>query len=254
MATVLSGTSGALYYSPAGTSSTQIAAADFPAGSGGDTTQINVGTQLGFRVNDPITLTYPSGATVTNGIAAANANFVKTYDASTGEMTVSQTIGGAALTASAAVTFTAGTFASIAFSEPQVVGSVREWSFEITRAEIDVTSIGQTVTQTAPFRTFISGFADGSGSASVYSTDDDTLLSSRMVEDVIQRQQTGAKVRLYIDRQMSGANVDQNASRSILADIILTSASFNVNPDDGQLVEIAFRPSAAPTFDLSKTA
>ena len=47
---------------------------------------------------------------------------------------------------------------------------------------------------------------------------------------------------------------DQTASRSILADIILTSASFNVNPDDGQLVEIAFRPSAAPTFDLSKSA
>ena len=210
MATVLSGTSGALYYSPAGTSSTQI--------------------------------------------AAANANFVKTYDAATGEMTVSQTVGGAALTASAAPTFLSGTLASITFTTPLVVGSVREWSFEITRAEIDVTSIGQTVTQTAPFRTFISGFADGSGSASVYSTDDDTLLSSRMVEDVIQRQQTGAKVRLYIDRQMSGANVDQNASRSILADIILTSASFNVNPDDGQLVEIAFRPSAAPTFDLSKTA
>ena len=254
MATVLSGTSGALYYSPAGTSSTQIPASAFPAGSGGDTTQINVGTQLGFRVNDPITLTYPSGSTVTNGISAANAKFVKTYDASTGEMTVSQTAGGAALTASAAVSGFGSNFATITFSEPQVVGSVREWSFEITRAEIDVTSIGQAVTQTAPFRTFISGFADGSGSASVYSTDDDTLLSSRMVEDVIQRQQTGAKVRLYIDRQMSGANVDQVKSRSILADIILTSASFNVNPDDGQLVEIAFRPSAAPTFDLSKTA
>ena len=254
MATVLSGTSGALYYSPAGTSSTQIAASDFPAGSGGDTTQIQVGTHLGFRANDPITLTYPSGSTVTNGIAAANAKFVKTYDASTGEMTVSQTAGGSALTASAAVSGFGSNFATITFSEPQVVGSVREWSFEITRAEIDVTSIGQTVTATAPFRTFISGFADGSGSASVYSTDDDTLLSSRMVEDVIQRVQTGAKVRLYIDRQMSGANVDQLKSRSILADIILTSASFNVNPDDGQVVEIAFRPSAAPTFDLSKTA
>ena len=253
MATVLSGTSGALYYSPAGTSSTQIAASDFPAGSGGDTTQINVGTQLGYRVNDTVTLAYPAGSTVTNCIAAGD-HFVKTYDASTGVMTLSATAGGAALTASASPTFVAGTFASITFTEPLVVGSVREWSFEITRAEIDVTSIGQTVTQTAPFRTFISGFADGSGSASVYSTDDDTLLSSRMVEDVIQRQQTGAKVRLYIDRQMSGANVDQNASRSILADIILTSASFNVNPDDGQVVEIAFRPSAAPTFDLSKTA
>ena len=78
--------------------------------------------------------------------------------------------------------------------------------FRDNQSRIDVTSIGQTVTQTAPFRTFISGFADGSGSASVYSADDDTLLSSRMVEDVIQRQQASAK-RLYIDRQMSGANV-----------------------------------------------
>ena len=66
MATVLSGTSGALYYSPAGTSSTQIAAASFPVGSGGDTTNINVGTQLGFRVNDTVTLAYPAGSTVTN--------------------------------------------------------------------------------------------------------------------------------------------------------------------------------------------
>ena len=74
-----------------------------------------------------------------------------------------------------------------------------------------------------------------------------------MIEDVIQRQQQGAKVKLYIDRQMSGASVDETASRSILADIILTSASFTVNPDDGQSVEIAFRPSSAPTFDLSKT-
>ena len=253
MATVLSGTSGALYYSPAGTSSTQIAAGDFPAGSGGDTTNIQVGTQLGFKVNDTVTLAYPSGSTITNCIAAGD-RFVKTYDADSGEMTLSATAGGAALTASGAPTGFGSNFASITFTAPLVVGSVREWSFEITRAEIDVTSIGQAVTQTAPFRTFISGFADGSGSASVYSTDDDTLLSSRMVEDVIQRQQTGAKVRLYIDRQMSGANVDQTASRSILADIILTSASFNVNPDDGQLVEIAFRPSAAPTFDLSKTA
>ena len=83
MATVLSGTSGALYYSPAGTSSTQIPASAFPAGSGGDTTQINVGTQLGFRVNDTVTLAYPSGSTVTNCIQAGDY-FVKTYDASPG--------------------------------------------------------------------------------------------------------------------------------------------------------------------------
>ena len=249
MATVLSGTSGALYYSPAGTSATSILASAFATSA-----NITLPTQLGYRVNDTVTLAYPAGATLPSGVITAGDYFVKTYNSSTGVMTLSATAGGSAVAATATPTFVAGTFASITFTAPLVVGSVREWSFEITRAEIDVTSIGQSVTQTAPFRTFISGFADGSGSASVYSTDDDTLLSSRMVEDVIQRQQAGAKVRLYIDRQMSGANVDQNASRSILADIILTSASFNVNPDDGQLVEIAFRPSAAPTFDLSKTA
>ena len=45
MATVLSGTSGALYYSPVGTSSTTLAAAAFPS-SGGN---ITVGTQLGLE-------------------------------------------------------------------------------------------------------------------------------------------------------------------------------------------------------------
>ena len=248
MATVLSGTSGALYYSPAGTSVTTLAASAFPSSG----SNITVGAQLGFQVGDAVTLTYPGGATTTNCIAAG-AKFVKTYDASTGVMTLSATNGGAALTASAAPSGFGSNFASIVFTAPQAVGSVREWSFEITRAEIDVTTIGQAVAQTAPFRTFISGFADGSGSATVYSTDDDTLLSSRMIEDVIQRQQQGAKVKLYIDREMSGATVDETTSRSILADIILTSASFTVNPDDGQSVEIAFRPSSAPTFDLSKT-
>ena len=117
-------------------------------------------------------------------------------------MTLSATAGGAARAASAAPTFLAGTLASITFTAPLVVGSVREWSFEITRAEIDVTSIGQTVTQTAPFRTFISGFADGSGSASVYSTDDDTLLSKEWLK-MLSNVNKNAKVRLYIDRQMS---------------------------------------------------
>jgi hypothetical protein len=47
--------------------------------------------------------------------------------------------------------------------------------------------------------------------------------------------------------------VDETTSRSITVPVILTSASLTVNPDDGQSVEIAFRPSSAPTFDLSKS-
>ena len=53
---------------------------------------------MGFRVNDTVTLAYPAGSTETNCIPAADY-FVKTYDASTGVMTVSSTAGGAAVTA-----------------------------------------------------------------------------------------------------------------------------------------------------------
>ena len=248
MSTVLSGTSGALYYSPAGTSVTTLAATAFPS-TGSD---IQVGTYLGFRVNDPVTLAYPAGATTTGAIAAGDY-FVLTYDEVTGVMTVSSTVGGAAETASAQPSGFGNDFASIQYTAPEAVGSVREWSFEITRAEIDVTTIGQDSGGIAPFRAYISSFADGSGSATVYTTDDDSAISNRLIEDVIETSQSGATMKLYIDRVLVSGTVNDTQSRSIEVPVVLTSASLSVNPDDGQSVEIAFRPSAAPTFDLSKS-
>jgi hypothetical protein len=248
MATVLSGTSGALYYSPAGTSVTTLVASAFPATG----SNISVGSYLGFKVNDPVTLAYPVGATTTNAIPAG-AYFVKTYVAASGVMTLSSTAGGSAVTATALPSGFGALFASITYTAPAVIGSVREWSFELTRSEIDVTTIGQDVSQYAPFRAYITGFADGSGSATVYTTDDDTSLSSRLIEDVIQRQQAGATMKLYTDRVVVSGTVNDTLSRSITVPVILTSASLTVNPDDGQSVEIAFRPSGTPTFDLSKS-
>lgn len=248
MATVLSGTSGALYYAPAGTSVTTLAATAFPATG----SNITVGSYLGYKVNDPVTLAYPVGATTTNAIAAGDY-FVKTYNASTGIMTISSTAGGSAATATAQPSGFGANFASITYTAPAAVGSVREWTFEITREEIDVTTIGQTVGQNAPFRSYITGFADGSGSATVYTTDDDTTLASRMIEDVIKSTQSGATMKLYIDRVVSSGTVNDTTSRSITVPVILTSAKMTINPDDGQSVEIAFRPSEAPTFDLSKS-
>ena len=145
-------------------------------------------------------------------------------------------------------------FASITYTAPVVVGSVRDWSFEITRSEIDVTTIGQEVGQYTPFRTYIAGFADGTGSATVYNTDDYSSMANRLIDDVIQRQQTGARMKLYIDRVVVSGTVNDTSSRFINVPVILTSASLTVNPDDGQSVAINFRPSEAPTFDLSKSS
>tara|TARA_B100001094_G_scaffold169245_1_gene163699 strand:- start:423 stop:1166 length:744 start_codon:yes stop_codon:yes gene_type:complete len=247
MATVLSGTSGALYYKPAGTDSTFKAA---NVTNASDT--IVVGTFLNFKVNDKVSFGTGTGGTLPGGITASTPVFVKTYNPDTGAATFSATAGGSVLALSNDGTDGTTPF-TIKFSEFQSVGDVREWSFEVTREEIDVTSIGGTLGQNAPFRSFVTGFADGTGSATVYTTDDDTTIASRLIEDVIQRKQVGATFKLYTDLVLSGTSPDDATSRSIEFQSVLTSASYGVTPDDAQSVEISFRPSAAPTFDFAKS-
>lgn len=246
MATVLSGTSGALYYKPAGTSGT-FTAADVTNASN----NINVGTYLNFKVNDKVSFG-TGGGTLPAGLSAATDVFIKTYAAATGIATFSATAGGTELALTNDGTDGTSAF-TIDFAEFQSVGNVRSWSFEVTREEIDVTSIGQSLAQTSPFRTFIAGFADGSGSAEVYFTDDDTTIASRLIEDVIQREQAGATFKLYMDQVLSSGTVDDTKSRSIELKAVLTSASYSVTPDDAQTVSVSFRPLEAPTFDLTKS-
>ena len=246
MATVLSGTSGALYYKPAGTSGT-FKAADVTNASN----SIKVGTFLNFKVNDKVSFT-AGGGTLPAGLAENTPVFVLTYTASTGVATFAATAGGSELALTDDGTDGASAF-GINYTEFQSVANVRSWNFEVTREEIDVTSIGGTLGQTAPFRTFISGFADGTGSAEVYFTDDDTGISARLIEDVTQRNQAGATFKLYMDAVVSAGTPDDAASRSISMEAVLTSASYSVTPDDAQAVSINFRPTAAPTFDFAKS-
>jgi hypothetical protein len=248
--TVLSGTSGALYYKPAGTTGSfgesDVTVAD---------DEITVQPYLNLKVGDPVQFTVinsqtggAGSGTLPAGIAAATTYFVIAYTAATGVMEVSATLGGASITITDDGTAVAPNEFQVAYAEYAAVGQVQSWSFEISRAEIDVTTIGQTAGQYAPFRAYIPGFADGSGTATVYVTNEDAALSNRMVEDVLQRQQVGCGFKLYTDKQGTEA-----LSRSIAMDAVLLSASLSINPDDAQQVEITFRPSGAPTFDFSTT-
>jgi hypothetical protein len=108
------------------------------------------------------------------GISAATTYFVRTYTASTGALTVSATLGGSLLDITDDGTAVAPNEFQVAYAEYAAVGQVQSWSFEISRAEIDVTTIGQTVGQYAPFRAYIPGFADGTGTATVYVTNEDS--------------------------------------------------------------------------------
>ena len=249
--TVLSGTSGALYYKPAGT-----------VGDFGETNvsiandEITTQPYLNFKVGDPVKFRIVNSQTGAAGsgtlpapISSATTYYVLSYVAATGVLTVSTTAGGTILAITDDGTIAAPNEFEVYYADYAAVGQVQNWSFEISRAEIDVTTIGQAVGQYAPFKAYIPGFADGNGSASVFVTSEDSALSNRMVEDVLQRQQVGAAFKLYTDKGSTEA-----LSRSIAMDAVLLSATLNINPDDAQMVEITFRPTGAPTFDFSTTA
>ena len=249
--TVLSGTSGALYYKPAGTT-----------GTFGETNvsvandEITIQTYLNLKVGDPVKFRVVNSQTGAAGsgtlpapISSATTYFVLSYVAATGVLTVSTSAGGTILAITDDGTIAAPNEFEVYYADYAAVGQVQNWSFEISRAEIDVTTIGQAVGQYAPFKAYIPGFADGNGSASVFVTNEDSALSNRMVEDVLQRQQVGCAFKLYTDKGATEA-----LSRSIAMDAVLLSATLNINPDDAQMVEITFRPTGAPTFDFSTTA
>ena len=248
--TVLSGTSGALYYKPAGTTGS------FPeTGVNASTDVITIQQYLNLKPGDPVKFRVIDSQTGAAGtgtlpapISAATTYYVLTYTANTGALTVSTAAGGTILAITDDGTAVAPNEFEVYYADYAAVGQVQSWSFEISRAEIDVTTIGQTAGQYAPFRAYIPGFADGTGTATVYVTNEDAALSNRMVEDVLQRQQVGCGFKLYTDKQGTEA-----LSRSIAMDAVLLSASLNINPDDAQQVEITFRPSGAPTFDFSTT-
>ena len=253
--TVLSGTSGALYYKPAGTLGTFK-----PANVTTATEEITVETYLNFKVGDPVKFSVvnqqggtPAG-TLPAGLTAGTTYFVIGYAPTTGVLTVSATLGGSAVDITDVGTAVIPNEFQVAYADYAVVGQVRDWSFDISRSEIDVTTIGQTPGQYAPFKTYIAGFADGTGSATVYMTNEDAAISNRMIEDVLQRQQVGAAFKLYTDRVLSGASVSETLSRSISMDAVITSASMSIDPDNAQSVAINFRPTNTVSFDFSTTA
>lgn len=261
MATVLSGISGAFYYKPAGTIDGFIESAINTT-----TDVITISPALNFLAGDPVKFRIynpNTGATVTpdasnvmpalsaGSLSTSSTYYVTSYNNGTGALTVSATAGGANINFSDDGTLASPNKFEIYYADFASVAEVRDWSLEISRTEIDVTTIGKAPGQFVPFRTFIPGFAEANGSATVYMTDEDASTANRIIQDVLLRKQVGASVRLYVDQVVSGGTVSNALSRSVYMQVALTSASLAVNPDDGQQVSINFRPVDQPTFDLS---
>ena len=128
---------------------------------------------------------------------------------------------------------------NIALADYFGVCGVRSFSIDISRDELDVTTLpchtGTTdegCSRLAAFRSTQSGYASATGSMEVYFTCDQENIANRLLGSSVLRNQSGARVKLYVCTVTTDGEVDDSKSLYIEADINISGMSFSVNPDD----------------------
>ena len=241
----LTGQEGSIFFKPAGTSWCLLDFTDFPAGS-----DITVPSGNDYRVGDAVAFTEEGTAAIDSALTAGTTYYVTAVTSTT--LQVAATSGGAPITllgdggTGTADTPGAENHIAIAPADFAVVCQVREFSVEITREELDVTSLPCNIgvsgsSKYAAFRKTQSGYASGTGTMTVYFTDDQTSLANRLLANVMLRSQEGAEVKLYVNTVSDGAGgVNDSASLFIESGISISSMSLSVNPDDATTAELSF--------------
>ena len=130
--------------------------------------------------------------------------------------------------------------------EFQTVCGVRSFSLDLSRDELDVTTLPCSVSEAcgkelASFRKTQAGFATATGTLEVYFTCDNESIQNKILQGSLQRTQGGASVRLYVCTKTDAqGEIDVDSSLFIEADIQLLGMSFSVNPDDPTTATINF--------------
>ena len=126
------------------------------------------------------------------------------------------------------------------------VCGVRDFSLDISREELDVTTLpcfdgtSDECSKLASFRQTQSGFATATGTMTVYFTCDQQNIANRLLGSSILKDQTGARTKLYVCTKTDSNGVDDDASLFVDAFINITGISFSVNPDDPTSAELSF--------------
>jgi len=138
-----------------------------------------------------------------------------------------------------------GTY-TIRLCDFQTVCGVRDFSIDLSRDELDVTTLPCSVNescgkQLASFKKTQAGFATATGTLTVYFTCDQTSLQNKLIQGSLQRSQGGATIRLYVcTKTDANGNIIDEDSIFIEADVQLLGLSFAVNPDDPSNATINF--------------
>ena len=130
--------------------------------------------------------------------------------------------------------------------EFQTVCGVRSFSIDLSRDELDVTTLPCSVSQTcgaelASFRKTQAGFATATGSLEVYFSCDQESTANKLLTGSLQKTQGGATVRLYVcTKTNADGTINESDSLYIEADVQLLGLSFSVDPDNPTTATINF--------------
>ena len=240
----LTGQEGSIFFQPAGTEFCLLDFTDFPAG-----TSITVPSSNDYRLGDAIVFSAEGTAALDTALTAGTTYYVVTRSATS--ISVSATSGGSAITLNgdggtgSADTPGAANHIAVDMADYSVVCQVSQFSVEITREELDVTtlpcSVASVGSKWAAFRTIQAGYASGTGTMTVYFTSDQNSLANRLLSNVLLRSQEGASVKLYVNTVSDGVGgVDDANSLYIESEVSINSMSVSVNPDDPTSAELSF--------------
>ena len=247
--TVLTGNSGSVSFTPAGTLVCLLDKTDFPTADPG---LIQLPAGHGFVVGDIVQFKVEGGATLVGGLTADTDYYIISINGSS-QAQVSTTADGSgvAFTQSLAED-TPGGHINMALSTFTSVCHVSSFSFSLDRDQVETTSLSCGCSSDgsglAPFKTYQAGYIDGTGSVEVQFTADQSSMASRVIGSSLKKDQLGAQIRLYINTVCDeNGDIDNSASAYLEAPVTLLGFSFGVTPSEVTTATIQFSLAGQPT-------
>lgn len=250
---VLTGQEGSISFKPPGTS---VCVRDFSAwGTDGTLSHITLECGADFRSGDIVTLTEEDGGNIDGSFTDGTSYKVQATGKTNGIQWITLSLTTDNVVIECAGDGGTGTadnplpaHINIALAEWYSVCGVREFSIDVSRDELDVTTLpcssgdtGDACETLAAFRSTQAGYASGTGTMSVYFTCDQNNIANRLLGSAFQKSQAGAAVKLYVCTQYAAdGTVNDTDSLFIEAEISITGVSFSVNPDDPTTGELSF--------------
>jgi hypothetical protein len=259
--TVLTGQDGMITMKPPGTQACLLDFTDFPVPvSPATSSLLKIPANSDFRVGDPVIFTKKGTANLDSALVDGTVYYVASRSAS--NVTVSATLGGTPIAfngnggSGAADTPGAGNYIEINFASAFAMCEVPSVTLNITRGEIDNTAlpckpgVGANGPKLARFRSYQSGFADGSGTLTLRLIEDLTAFNNRIIQGTLFNDQSGAVLKAYFNAIAASGGSTVNDAASLYSEfpVILLGFDTGITQDEGPTeVSVNFRISDQPT-------